>query len=126
MILLKRRLWSLIGATPSTITNAGTAPPTDYHPSTTKSGNPGPSRKRHRKPSTISGNHSDDDGGRDKDDFAPPPRTGGRCRRRWPLPEWFPALGWHLDGRALLGGGCGINVARWRRPILGRECRCGG
>ncbi len=43
-----RRRWSWTGATPSTITNAGIAPPTGYHPSTTRSGNPRPSRKRHR------------------------------------------------------------------------------
>jgi len=55
VILSKRRLWSSTGATPSTITNAGTVPPTGYRPSTTRSGNPRPSRKRHRKPSTISG-----------------------------------------------------------------------
>jgi len=51
----KRRLWSSTGATPSTITNADTVPPTGSRPPTTRSGNPKPSRKRHRKPSTISG-----------------------------------------------------------------------
>ena len=55
VILSMRRLWLSTGATPSTITNAGTVPPTGSHPSTTRSGNPRPSRKRHRKPSTISG-----------------------------------------------------------------------
>ncbi len=51
----RRRRWSSTGATPSTITNAGTVPPMDSHPSTTRSGKPRPSRKRHSKPSTISG-----------------------------------------------------------------------
>src|SRR4029079_431409 len=55
VILSMRRLWLSTGATPSIITNAGTVPPTGSHPSTTRSGNPRPSRKRHRKPSTISG-----------------------------------------------------------------------
>src|SRR5215213_7533334 len=49
------QLWLSTGATPSTITIVGTVPPTGYRPSTTRSGNPRPSRKRHRKPSTISG-----------------------------------------------------------------------
>src|SRR6185369_5003210 len=55
VILSMHRPWLSTGATPSTITNAGTVPPTGSHPSTTRSGNPRPSRKRHRKPSTISG-----------------------------------------------------------------------
>ncbi|BBY58511.1 hypothetical protein MSAR_16470 [Mycolicibacterium sarraceniae] len=55
VIPFMRRRWLSTGAIPSTITNAGTVPPTGYRPSTMRSGNPRPSRKRHRKPSTISG-----------------------------------------------------------------------
>lgn len=55
VILFMRRLRLSTGATPSAIANVGTVPPTGYRPSTTRSGNPRPRRKRHRKPSAISG-----------------------------------------------------------------------
>ena len=73
VILSMRRLWLSTGATPSTITNAGTAPPTGSRPSTTRSGKPRPSRKRHSKSSTISGEAQTPDAGSGR-------RSGGAAR----------------------------------------------